>query len=369
METITDNPETKDSLEEILESNATIDHILCVKDLLTSFSGVVCILNEKDEIVFSNCCMLSQYGLNLLDLIGSDSNKISNVKVGENIFVSPGSTKGIKHLIDKCHSEKKIQKEQCRVIKNDKFCSLQLDLEFTVTPFAENRYIIISVKDITEKKRKELLERIFFHDIINIAGSLSGVLKLFPLLIAEEKEEYLKIANSLTGQIIDEIKAQQQMVKAERGELEIHPEKIMMAPFLRKIRDQVRFNQVAYEKKVEIEDHTQNILFRTDEILLTRVLINMAKNALEAVPHGGNILIKARSTETLVIFEVFNNSYMSKEVQMQLFQHFYSTKGKNRGIGTYSMKLIGERYLRGNIGFTSTAEDGTLFFIEIPISL
>ena len=369
MGTITDNSEAKDSLEEILESNATIDHILCVKDLLTSFSGVVCILNEKDEIVFSNCYMLAQYGLKLSDLIGYDSNKIGNTKVVEDIFIPPGSVKCIKHLINKCHSEKKMQKEQYRIILNDKFCSRQLDLEFTVTPFAENKYIIISLKDITEKKRKELLERIFFHDIINIAGSLSGVLKLFPLLIAEEKEEYLKIANSLTEQIIDEIKAQQQMVKAERGELEIHATKIMMAPFLRKIRDQVRFNQVAYEKKVKIEDQTRNILFKTDEILLTRVLINMAKNALEAVPRDGNILIRSRRTKTRLVFEVFNNSYMSKEVQMQIFQHFYSTKGKNRGIGTYSMKLIGERYLKGNIGFTSSVEDGTLFFIEIPISL
>jgi sensor histidine kinase regulating citrate/malate metabolism len=50
---------------------------------------------------------------------------------------------------------------------------------------------------------------------------------------------------------------------------------------------------------------------------------------------------------------------------MQLFQRSFSTKGTGRGIGTYSMKLFGEKYLEGRVDFESTRENGTTFFIEI----
>jgi sensor histidine kinase regulating citrate/malate metabolism len=36
-----------------------------------------------------------------------------------------------------------------------------------------------------------------------------------------------------------------------------------------------------------------------------------------------------------------------------------------RGIGTYSMKLFGEKYLKGKVWFTSSAENGTSFFFEL----
>lgn len=37
-----------------------------------------------------------------------------------------------------------------------------------------------------------------------------------------------------------------------------------------------------------------------------------------------------------------------------------------RGIGTYSMKLLGEHYLRGQVDFTSDEANGTIFTITLP---
>jgi Signal transduction histidine kinase regulating citrate/malate metabolism len=57
---------------------------------------------------------------------------------------------------------------------------------------------------------------------------------------------------------------------------------------------------------------------------------------------------------------------MPREVQLQLFQRSFSTKGSNRGLGTYSMKLLTERYLHGSIAFTVSEEEGTTFFARYP---
>ena len=38
---------------------------------------------------------------------------------------------------------------------------------------------------------------------------------------------------------------------------------------------------------------------------------------------------------------------MPDEVKAQIFERSFSTKGRGRGIGTYSIKLLTERYLEG----------------------
>ena len=56
-----------------------------------------------------------------------------------------------------------------------------------------------------------------------------------------------------------------------------------------------------------------------------------------------------------------------ESIQSQLFKRSFSTKGDvGRGLGTYSIKLFAERFLHGRISFTSGAEDGTVFMVDLP---
>ena len=59
---------------------------------------------------------------------------------------------------------------------------------------------------------------------------------------------------------------------------------------------------------------------------------------------------------------------MSELVQRQVFNRSFTTKGKGRGLGSYAMKLLGERYLQGKVSFTTDPEEGTTFRIELPVS-
>jgi signal transduction histidine kinase len=60
---------------------------------------------------------------------------------------------------------------------------------------------------------------------------------------------------------------------------------------------------------------------------------------------------------------------MPSSVQRQVFNRSFSTKGAGRGLGTYSVKLLTERYLKGKAGFTSSEADGTTFFVILPALL
>jgi sensor histidine kinase regulating citrate/malate metabolism len=107
----------------------------------------------------------------------------------------------------------------------------------------------------------------------------------------------------------------------------------------------------------------------TDRRLLGRVLGNMIKNALEAIRPGSRVTLSCQEDDDCVVCRVHNPGVIPPDIQMQVFQRSFSTKAaQGRGIGTHSMKLLGERYLYGKVSFASRDPDGTTFWIRLPKS-
>ena len=76
------------------------------------------------------------------------------------------------------------------------------------------------------------------------------------------------------------------------------------------------------------------------------------------------------ATDEAVTFSVTNPGVIPRDVQLQIFQRSFSTKGdRGRGVGTYSIKLLGEQYLRGTMGFKTDASNGTTFWLRLPKTL
>jgi signal transduction histidine kinase len=111
---------------------------------------------------------------------------------------------------------------------------------------------------------------------------------------------------------------------------------------------------------------SQQVYFTSDPILLKRVLTNMVKNAIEASAEGHSVTIGSQLIDSKVNFWVKNENVIPDNVQLQIFQRSFSTKGISRGLGTYSMKLIGEKYLKGKVSFQSNEKTKTIFTIDLP---
>jgi signal transduction histidine kinase len=122
-------------------------------------------------------------------------------------------------------------------------------------------------------------------------------------------------------------------------------------------------------RKIELHTECDNFSLKTDSALLKRILLNMAKNAAEAVEDHGIITIGCHTNGTTASFSVNNKGVIPEDVRYQVFQRSFSTKGHGRGLGTYSMKLFGENYLHGKVYFHSCEPTGTTFYIELPLRL
>ncbi len=97
----------------------------------------------------------------------------------------------------------------------------------------------------------------------------------------------------------------------------------------------------------------------------------MVKNALEASPTGDVVTLGVDTAlgvgiaERELHFWVHNTSVIPEVYHQRIFQRDFSTKGPDRGLGTYSMKLL-SHFLSGDVHFVSSSGSGTRFTLSLP---
>ncbi|MFO0934194.1 MAG: HAMP domain-containing sensor histidine kinase [Planctomycetota bacterium] len=245
-----------------------------------------------------------------------------------------------------------------------------LDLRATATPFrwGGREYALMVLDDVSDAKRRAVLERTFFHDILNTAGGVSGIAGLIvadPDACREFRHDLLSSAT----QLVNEIKCQQMLLSAEQGELVVERVLTGTRRLLEDARQLYAHHPVAEGRRLEVAPGTDDVALTTDPAVVGRVLGNLVKNALEASAPGEVVVIGARATDDGCELWCHNGGVIPPEHQPQVFQRSFSTKGEGRGIGTYSVRLLTEHYLHGRVGFTSSPEAGTRFTVALPRSL
>jgi signal transduction histidine kinase len=195
---------------------------------------------------------------------------------------------------------------------------------------------------------------------------MMGLVELLRDGTPEDFEEHKDTVYMLSHRLVDEIKAQQTLAAAETGELALELTRFNSLHLVYELLGVYTKHEVAQGRNLAIAAAVEAASFISDKTLVSRVVGNMIKNALEASRTGQTVTIGCRNLGDVVEFSVHNPNAMPHRVQLQIFHRSFSTKGAGRGLGTYSMKLLSEQYLHGRVGFTSSAEEGTTFFVRYP---
>ena len=245
-----------------------------------------------------------------------------------------------------------------------------LDLEVTATPadLAGMPVVLCVLRDISAEKRRQVLEKIFFHDVLNTAGGIRGVASLLNSMILEPERdhEYRQWLVQLSDRLVEEVTSQRKLLAAEQGLFRPTLGIVPVAELLEELRTLYSGHEVADGRLLTVAGAPSCNLV-SDGAILRRILGNLVKNALEAAEPGETVTMAARVARDTVTFSVHNPGVMPERVQLQLFQRSFSTKGEHgRGIGTYSVKLFAERYLQGTVSFVSNEDAGTTFFVTLP---
>ncbi len=232
--------------------------------------------------------------------------------------------------------------------------------------FQAEQFVILTAQDESQKKRHEVLERIFYHDIGNTINGIRSLMTLMDMQDEDPHREYLDLMDAATEQLVDEIQSHKALQEAESGELSTRLSLVSIDSLVQEVIK--IFAYALYGKNIRLKknEDSRDLTMRTDPVLLRRVVVNMVKNALEASGSGETVGIGFEPGNGGIVIRVWNSSLLSPESSLRVFQRSFTTKGKGRGYGTYSMKLLCERYLGGSISFSSKEGIGTTFTVEIP---
>ena len=121
-----------------------------------------------------------------------------------------------------------------------------------------------------------------------------------------------------------------------------------------------------------IEFHTteKEIFTLFDRSQLTRIVTNLVKNAIQAIPENQDIksvMVHLSKTENQFILQVTDNGIgISKENATFIFEPKFTTKNSGMGLGLAIIKNIVENY-NGTITFVSDEEKGTTFTTILPL--
>ena len=358
--------------EELQQQRAQVLHVSNLRRLMDAVPDLVAILNQHRQVVFANRA-LTAFLRCPADEVALGLRPGEAVKCGHSDS-SPGGCGTDEHC-EMCGAANAILTAQKGIADIRECCILRkngdaLDLRVWATPFehGDGQFTFFVAQDRSSETRRRALERIFFHDVLNTLGGLYGYADMLNDQIPESDEAHAfsQTVFQLSSDVIDEIKAQKDLSAAENLELKPHFEETDALEVLCDVMGTYRAHEVARDKHIEVSPESMSISLRTDKIMARRIVGNLVKNALEASKADDTVTVGCTGDGDHVSVTVHNAAVMPRKVQLQVFQRSYSTKGKGRGLGTYSVKLLTERYLGGEAFFVSTEEDGTTFTVRLP---
>lgn len=346
-------------------------------DVLDSFPGFVLVLNQTRQIVFANQAFLRFLGATgVAQVLGKKPGDALACEHAIQSILGCGTTEfctncGAAKATPPMHQPINDAAQECRIRQEGSGKAFDFRVQTAPFPGGDDSLYLFFLTDISHEKRRRALERIFFHDVANIAVGMVGLSRILcEKELAPEKEKRFKtVLHRYAHRLADEVEAQRDLAAAENNDLRLQAEPCESLTLLDEIAAFYNSADNEQTSRVEIAADAVATEFFTDLRLLHRILINLTKNAIEASPKKEVVRLGCEQNGNDLEFWVHNQNCMPEQVQRQIFQRSFSTKGSGRGLGTYSIKLLGERYLKGRVSFTSSPEQGTTFRFRCPCNL
>jgi two-component system, sporulation sensor kinase A len=250
---------------------------------------------------------------------------------------------------------------------------LNVEVKAFPTAFKNTQAILVLVRDISERKKLSILSEKhavagqlaagIAHEIRNPITAIKGFLQL---IMGEHKGEmmYFKIVESEINRI--EVILRELMVLAKPSKLKYERLNIrlLLDQVVTLMESQALLNNIQVEKRYNLKDAA----IVGDENQLKQVFINFIKNAIEAMPNGGQLLIEGSyTTEKCVQIRIIDQGCgIPNEIAGRIGEPFFTTKENGTGLGM----LVSYQIIEEHCGAIKIESDssGTCIEVNLPVS-
>nr|WP_198912475.1 ATP-binding protein [Desulfuromonas acetoxidans] len=214
------------------------------------------------------------------------------------------------------------------------------------------------------------------HEIKNPLGGIKGAAQLLTMELAKRDDllEYMQVMIKETDRINEIIEELMNLTTPRSQVLS----EVNLAKIIREIVLLQQQSEAAEDKTFDLQLDPTIPPITGDQTLLTRLLLNIIKNAVEATVPGGTITISTRIDTQhhltrpgqppvpFVVVKVTDNGCgISKELLKKIFTPFYTTKSTGSGLGlAISQKIVSDH--DGLLHFDSIEGEGTCCRIYLP---
>lgn len=263
---------------------------------------------------------------------------------------------------------------------NRQVTHFSIDLLALENPRSKVRGALLIGKDITTEwqwnelsKRADLTHSLsqmaasMAHEVRNPLTSIKGFLQLLAqnqphsdkqTMYVQVMMDELERANSIITEYLN--------LSRSRTSLEQQIEHSLL-----RLLDDIRMlmESEAVIRGVNLHFYLTDVTIRCDPKKIKQVMINLIRNALEATPRGGSVIVSVKPCPEKNIVEIQvtdTGCGIAEEILPHIFTPFYSTKKIGTGLGLPVCKQIIEEH-RGQIYAVSKQNEGSCFTIELPL--
>jgi PAS domain S-box-containing protein len=333
-------------------------------------SGLL-LINPANSIVLVNAQIESLFGYPRAELLGRQIDMLLPARRREDrrpVRTSPGSEP---YPTDAHGDRYGIRKDGS---------SVPIEIAFTPFDTSQGELILVSIIDLSSRREVDRLRTEFVsmvsHELRTpltaICGSLglltSGAMGALP----EHTAAMVRIAQRNSARLERIINDILDIGTLEAGTTSI---KMSSVPLGDLIRQSVEVS-AGYAQKCQVrfltESSCPDAAVMVDPHRLVQVIANILSNAAKFSPPGADVVIRVLPGSTVMRIEVQDSGPgIPESFQSRVFEKFAqadSTSNRRHdgaGLGlSIARKLINA--MGGSIGFSSVADQGTIFYLEVP---
>jgi signal transduction histidine kinase len=203
------------------------------------------------------------------------------------------------------------------------------------------------------------------HDLRTPMTVIGGYAEI--MAIEADPDERAAQAKIITAQLEHLNSMTRETLAFARGERQVLIRKMYLQHFIADVRTQLEqeFKDTRIELKV---DGNYTGAARFDDTKLKRLIYNISRNAIQAMPKGGRFALSVdREKDELVFTFADTGPGIPEEIAGKLFESFVTAgKKSGTGLGLAIVKTIAEEH-GGTVSFKSKPLKGTTFEVRLPV--
>ncbi len=217
----------------------------------------------------------------------------------------------------------------------------------------------------------EQLARKMAHELRNPLHSVGLNLELLEDELEDLPEKSQKESSEIILLLKRQVKRLSEIMDSYGEVAKMPPLNLVESDIKKMVTDLARFFKGEALSKgiainVECDENVPHLL--VDANYIREAILNLMRNAIEAMPEGGDFTIRLTAEDGQVFIQVKDTGIgMEKERQEKIFDLAYTTKKKGSGLGLPLVKQIVQQH-GGSVHLESEPSKGSTFTLQLPCS-